>query len=338
MNQKKIAIAEEKHLLDPKKLMQDCRVLLDYAIGEGLALEADRLDIIQGEGDMTTHTASIEQLVQAYNYLIGIVHPVNTKTILILAKNKESHPIMRMLGPLPIIRQFMVVGIISLITMLTISISSHLNIKTINFSLLEDDGRDQAYRLIFLIACSGVGASFYSLFKISKYLSRNTFDVSYGYSYWIRFILGIVAGVLLSELLIDFLGVNEVQEGKSVQPLDSNYLLKPVLAILGGFSADLVYRILNKLVDTFESIFSGDVDEMIAQKLFQSQLRSDERSIQLRNTTAQRLLTIKQTLVGANAPEEVIQQLDNSITEISRTNSMQQNKVEKKPIISIKNP
>lgn len=33
---------------------------------------------------------------------------------------------------------------------------------------------------------------------------------------------------------------------------------KPALAILGGFSATLVHRVLQRLVDTFESLVRGD--------------------------------------------------------------------------------
>ncbi len=66
-------------------------------------------------------------------------------------------------------------------------------------------------------------------------------------SYWTRIALGLTAGLMLAELI-------PIQDVASGGPL----MGKPLLALLGGFSASLVYRVLAKLVDTVESLFTGD--------------------------------------------------------------------------------
>lgn len=56
---------------------------------------------------------------------------------------------------------------------------------------------------------------------------------------WVRFNLGLIAGMVLAVLV----------------PIDtgSKTFERPLLALLGGFSASVVYRILQRLVDTLES-------------------------------------------------------------------------------------
>lgn len=67
------------------------------------------------------------------------------------------------------------------------------------------------------------------------------FDPKYEPSYWIRLLVGIMAGLILASLI-------------PVDPDALNGLGHPTLSLLGGFSASLVYRILNLLVSFVEDI------------------------------------------------------------------------------------
>jgi cytochrome c-type biogenesis protein CcmH/NrfF len=66
-------------------------------------------------------------------------------------------------------------------------------------------------------------------------------------SYRVRIVLGLVAGLMLALLL-------PLQGNDSQSPT----LQKPLIALLGGFSASLVHQILQRLVDTVGSAFDGD--------------------------------------------------------------------------------
>ena len=66
-----------------------------------------------------------------------------------------------------------------------------------------------------------------------------------------RFIHGLIAGIVLPELI----------------PVQGDQALsRPLLALLGGFSASVVYRLLSRLVDTLESLFQGDPREFLAER------------------------------------------------------------------------
>src|SRR5215831_5478941 len=84
-----------------------------------------------------------------------------------------------------------------------------------------------------------LGASFYILLNTQDYLVTRSFDPKYNSVYAARFITGVVAGVILTNAL-----------GPVVQKqLEStHYGLTPgILAILGGYAAEAVQQILQRL-------------------------------------------------------------------------------------------
>ena len=306
------------------RLWQECTSLLNYAIKEGKPLESEPIAILQGTPPSREDTDTLNALLICYNHLTEVVKPTSPRTIVQLELAEQKPTWLRILGPLPIIRQFMIAAILSLVAMISISLSPELNVKTIGLSMLQGSGTSQMVRLAFLIACASVGASFYALFKMNGYMAKGIFNISMSHTYWSRFVLGIVAGLLLSELFVAFVEPVDPDTAKEAAgPLDSlAFLLKPVLAILGGFSANLVYRILNKLVSTVETLFKGETDDIIAQKEFQAQLAAEERSGKLQTKTANQLLDLKQALVSQEVPQEVLNQLDQTLADIVGKNTL----------------
>jgi hypothetical protein len=105
---------------------------------------------------------------------------------------------------------------------------------------------------LFFLALGGLGAAFSALFTAYRYISEGTYDPKYESTYWLRFILGLMAGLLLPALI-----------PIGGQPGDST-LTKPLLALLGGFSAAMLYRVLERLVSTAESLVRADSRELRA--------------------------------------------------------------------------
>jgi hypothetical protein len=84
------------------------------------------------------------------------------------------------------------------------------------------------------------------LFTAYQYIAAGTYDTTYESSYWIRYILGLIAGVVLPSLI-------PVSSGNS-----SAAVTRPLLALLGGFSAAVLYRILQRFVEIVEALAEGD--------------------------------------------------------------------------------
>lgn len=289
--------------------------MLTYSLNNGKSLENAQIEILEQERS----EYSTDQLLNVYNYLLEVIKPMNPKTIFLLQEDEKRGVFWKFLGPLPIVRQFMAIATLSLIALIVTSLSEEVNVNSIQLSMLQGFGWNQVYRLTFLLSCASVGSSFYALFKINSYLAKQTFDAGSSYIYWSRFVLGLVSGLLLSELFVSIVepmqhGVSTVGNDHSVDSL--SFLLKPVLAIIGGFSADLVYRILNKLVDTVESLFKGDMDDIVAQKEQHFELKAQEQNRKLKIQVAQQLLKVKQLIVNENVSNEVIEEVDRTLDKV----------------------
>lgn len=101
-------------------------------------------------------------------------------------------------------------------------------------------------RLNWLFSAA-LGAVFYVLFTALNYVKNRTYDPQYNSIYVIRFVLGVLAGLILAIVMQnDFGGVTAKKFGPSV------------LALLGGFSTEAVYQILQRLVEVLLAAVRGD--------------------------------------------------------------------------------
>lgn len=306
-----------KHMKE--SLLTESRVMLDFCLSQGKVLDTNQIAIL----DKADEEISAIELLPVHNYLVNFVKPAKPGTLVLFEKNRQSKSRLKFLGPLPIVRQFMLLTIVSLFALIGVSLSPHINTDTIQLSMLQGEGIDQIERLAFLLACASVGASFYALFKMNSYIADGTFDTKYTSTYWSRFVLGLVAGILLSELFVVFINTDAAASGGAAaskkglnedEVVDSaGYLLKPILAILGGFSASLVYRIMNRLIEAIESVFKGSTEAVIQQKQQEVLTQAQDSENSLRNVTAQQLLSLKSELVSSNVPPELLAKVDDAI-------------------------
>jgi hypothetical protein len=101
------------------------------------------------------------------------------------------------------------------------------------------------------IAGASLGASFYILVKTQPYLVTRSYDPKFNASYVSRFITGVIAGVILAIALGPFVTEKVGSTlGKTLTP--------GVLALLGGFSAEAVELILQRIVEVMLAAVRGD--------------------------------------------------------------------------------
>lgn len=291
-----------------------CSVMLDYAVKTGKGIEVSHVEPLKKA------KSEIDQsdLIAVYNYLSKLIKPAKPDALLLFEKNKQSKSIFRFLGPLPIVRAFMLVIIISLLTFIGISLSPLVSNDSMQLSLIDGEGLPQIARHAFLLAAASIGGSFYALFQMNTFIKQGSFDTKYASTYWSRYVLGLVAGMLLSELFSVFIDTN-VLSGTASEISGSSSsgapLIKPILAILGGFSANLVHRILSRLIEAVESIFKGSAEEMIANKQAEVNATALANEHMLKNTVANNLLSLKQKLITEGASQGAIDQIDKALLE-----------------------
>ena len=116
---------------------------------------------------------------------------------------------------------------------------------------------------------AALGASFYILLNTQSYLVTRSFDPKYNSVYAARFITGVVAGVILANAL----GLVVQQHLESTK-----FGLTPgILAILGGYAAEAVQQILQRLVEVLLAAIRGDASAQVEAKAALAQADRDAK-------------------------------------------------------------
>nr|WP_294523026.1 N-acetylmuramidase domain-containing protein [uncultured Rhodopila sp.] len=163
----------------------------------------------------------------------------------------ERHPFMSSLGPLPIVRYFFALGGPSLLFLLLISLSARVNPENMQKGLLDNSGISLLAIEVVLLSAASLGSCFANLQKRQSYISAGTYDPRHQGSYWTRWVTGVISGILLSQIRSSMLfaagGDNQAKELSAT-------LSQPALALVGGYSADLVTKVINRVISAIESL------------------------------------------------------------------------------------
>ena len=110
------------------------------------------------------------------------------------------------------------------------------------------------------VSGSGLGASLYVLTKVQPYLQNRSYDRKYSSTYICRFVIGVVSGVILAQI-----------SNALVPAANSDNLIHKVgpgvIAIIGGYSAEAVQLILQRLADVISAAVRGDSGEETKARL-----------------------------------------------------------------------
>jgi hypothetical protein len=182
---------------------------------------------------------NLVKLVEVHDLLSVIIKPATPRAVLLLDPVFAEKSLFSWISPVPLLRQLMLVAFLSLVGFIGIALSPYISQD--GGEIFRYDGIKLLTNLLFFVFSASLGACFSALFQANSYIVEGVFDPKFGFSYWIRILVGIMAGLILASLI----------------PLDPNALNglgKPTLSLLGGFSASLVYRILNLLVGSIEEM------------------------------------------------------------------------------------
>jgi hypothetical protein len=243
---------------------------------------------IAGDNEVSGPAETVRRLVQTHDQLAQLVTPATPRTLLLLQTEAQHASFWRFLGPVRLVRHMVLLAALSLVAFVLTALSPRVN--TASGDIFTSSGLSLLVNEVFLLSAAGVGAAFAALFTANRYISNGTYDPKYESSYWIRFILGLIAGMVLAVLV----------------PIDtgSRSFERPLLALLGGFSASVVYRILQRLVDTLESLVQGDARDVAAVRESVLRAQAEEQRMQDRLRLSSSLLELREQLGQAGLSED----------------------------------
>jgi ElaB/YqjD/DUF883 family membrane-anchored ribosome-binding protein len=278
-----------------RELTAECESMLHYAVGQAIKIP-DELTSALEHLDKNQPKLTLANTVKLHNRLADVVAPAMPHTIHTLMNDPHKGTLLGIFGPLPNVRYLIVAALLFTSMFVATSLSSHVNYKNLEAGIYSMQGWELFIVLMFLMSASGLGACFNALFSSYRYVSNATYDTRYDSSYWIRIILGLMAGLVMSQVIslesltsfqtVTMASATASQAASGPQESAASAALatsasktkdhppaggvafgKPLLALLGGFSAAMVYTVLQRLVDTVESLFkSGGGESAAIQK------------------------------------------------------------------------
>jgi len=299
-----------------QQIYQEAHAMAEYALTNGSNIPTSAISTLEsykidedndGYIDGVRLDLPIEPLVKAHESLTRVIQPAKPRTILLLDQEKKNKVRLSFLGPVSLIRQLMIAGLISLMTFIGIALFPEVD--SAGGNILQSNGWALLLNLLFYISAAGLGASFSALYKANSYITNGTFDPTYQASYWIRFFLGLISGLIMAVLISEEAFAAANTEGKFLE----DGIVRPLLAILGGFSADLAYTVLNRLVETFESLFRGSTKTLVNNQVSEERNKLDEEMRQKEMKNVGDLIFLQQQ-VNSGDPKAISAAINNILS------------------------
>lgn len=300
------AVLQSDSFLSPLagRVKQECDAMIHYTLDKGLKLPPDLFALLEIMDDPKQQPA-LGGLVKLHNRLAEIISPATPGAIYMLYSDREKHAFLRYLGPVPNIRYLMVASMVFISGFVCMSMTSYVNHRTLTQDIYDLVGYELLTIMLFLLCASGLGACFSALFSSYRFIADGTYDPRYDSAYWSQIILGLIAGLVISQLIPVDGWMNDSPENAGVKTLSSSAFSKPLLALLGGFSASMVYKILQRLVETIESLFQGNSSQSEAQQEQAIRSKLEHQFGEQRLSAAGDLITLKEAIANHAPPERI---------------------------------
>ena len=218
-------------------LQSDFSLMFKHAIEQGLELPTN---LILEKNDKSA-------LVGNYNALRKVIQPATVESIQYIHSEMLKKDGKAKWFQIPIFTKCIIIASIALVMLIAISLSPIVNEANQARGLLESSGKTLFYNLVFICAASLLGVMFYLLKTFGSKIKNYTLRESDAIELNASILIGLISGFVISELF-SFTLSNISNEYIEIQ--------KMTLALLGGFSSDAIFTILQGIVNKIKSLIS----------------------------------------------------------------------------------
>ncbi|PIB35277.1 hypothetical protein BFP72_07630 [Reichenbachiella sp. 5M10] len=200
---------------------------------------------IPKEAARLLNSNSLDELILAHGIMCEAIHPSMPESILYL--DQCSSKSRGLFSPIPLVRNFIFIAILAIGSLLGIGLSADVSSEVLSKGILDNSGWPLLKNLIFICSGACVGTIFFLLSKLTKEVKEATLvrgDATY---YWIMLIMGMLSGLIMSEVIV----INKTGLEGDVE------MNRLIFALLGGFSSEVVYGILQTVMNKISSIFTS---------------------------------------------------------------------------------
>jgi hypothetical protein len=292
-----------------EQLLDESIEMIRYAFAKGKSVPTSVVDVVEQYQSQASGAKPLDPtaLVHAHGRLAKLVAPATPMGIVLLS-GASSSARWSFLGPVPLVRRLMKTALACVAAFMLLSLTKLVNGTDID--VLHSRGLELLVNELFWLSAAGIGASFTMLFQVNEYIVRGSYDPKYEPSYWIKFFLGVMAGFILVTLL-------PIPAPSGADGPGTLHLMKPTVAMLGGYSASAVYRILTRLVEAIESLFRGNTNDIVAEREQAVLARASEESSSTRVRLAARLVSLQQVVASGGSGDDLSAKIHEIITSLT---------------------
>lgn len=279
-------------------ILAECVAMTRYLLSSGAGVSADLVAEVERYESADGPVIEIGAMSITHQRLSRLVHPAKPASIVYLLDYAARHPSRNVLGTIPIVRQVMGLSLACLVVFISLGVFQHVAAIR-NGALVGSPGLRVFLGEIFWMSAAGLGASFATLFQLNQQIATRTYDPATATWHWVRVTLGVIAGFVLVALV----------PVEGMEAPGAQVMAKPALAMLGGFSASVVYMALNRLVDAVESMFRPDsrLQTAAGQRARNAELEQGEAEARL--SLAVQLRGVQEKLAAGRSPEAAVAEL-----------------------------
>ncbi|KIG14377.1 hypothetical protein DB30_06852 [Enhygromyxa salina] len=301
----------------------ECDAMLRYAMGSGRALSPSIVEDVAAAvawgsaralhaaeqlsqdqlDEAKANAPSIGKLSRTHQRLAQVIAPAQPRSLRLLhevAGYDAKYLWLRM--PMP--RNMTIVAAVSVIALLAVGTSPLISADPAAGNPLLSSGFALLVNQLFFLSIASLGSCFHGLFKVNEYIIRGTYDPDYSSTYWVRYLLGVISGLILASLI-------------SIDESNALYTVaRPLLALVGGFSASVVHRILDRLVSTVEDLISSDPKKLADEQQRLAKTSGDARVRDARVDAASALMKLQAKLNDGMTPEQTQAELSRLVKKL----------------------
>lgn len=218
-------------------LNEEINLMLAFAANNGLIINTEVNDLIQSD--------SVDDLINAHNLLCKNVTPATPKSIGYTNRIRMNNRKKSIFRQIPLVRNLVILAVLFLIGFVGFGFSDQVNNDSLDKGLLANNGLSLLLNVGFLTSIAGLGVLFHLLKSVGTSVMKSTLVPEETINYVSQILLGVISGLLLSEVIAIY----------TTDPASTNLFNKSVLALVGGFSSDAIFTILEGLITRLKNIF-----------------------------------------------------------------------------------
>lgn len=219
------------------ELSTEINNMIGFAVYNGIIINTEVNSLVQDP--------SVDDLINAHNLLCKNIAPATPKSIEYTKKMHQEGSSKSVFNKVPLTRNLIIIALIFIAMFVCTVYSKDVNNTSLDEGILSSNGWPLLLNLGFLSSVSGLGVIFFLLKDVSTSIKRGTLVPEDSISYISQILLGVIAGLLMSEVLSLYLK----------DPADINLFNKSILALIGGFSSDAIFSILQGVITRVKGIF-----------------------------------------------------------------------------------